>query len=132
MIGQTRHAQRARRQQLLLDLARRQHLLLHPRLLGVLPQQLGDLAGHHVERLGQLAELVARAHRNLMREVAIAQVLGAGEEVVHGAGDLPRQDEADHQRDELDDQEQHADEREHHEQQAGRCCAAPRAPMMRS
>ena len=45
-----------------------------------------------------------------MAEVAVAQVLGAGEEVVHGAGDLPRQHEADHQRDDLDDQEQRADD----------------------
>ena len=47
------------------------------------------------------------------REVAGAHVLRAGEEIVHGAGDLPRQHEADHQRDELDDQEQRADERQH-------------------
>ena len=92
--GEARHAQRPGRQQLLLDLARREHLLLEAALLGHLAEQRRHLAGHQVERFRQLAELIARAHRNLMAEVAGAHVLRTGKQIVHGAGDLTRQHEA--------------------------------------
>ena len=57
------HAQRPLRQQRHLDLARDPQLLLEPLLLGLLLQQVLDARGHRVERLGQLAELIARADR---------------------------------------------------------------------
>ena len=59
-----------------------------------------DMCATHVN------ELVAGAYRDLVAEVTGANMLRAGEEIVHGAGDLPGQHEADHQGDELDDQEE--------------------------
>ena len=60
-----------------------------------------------------------------VREVAVAQVLGAGEQLVHGAGDRPRQREADHERHDLDDQEQPADDAQQREQHAARSSCSP-------
>jgi hypothetical protein len=60
--------------------------------------------------------LIARADGDLVAEVAGAHVLRAREQVVHRAGDLPRQHEADHERDELDDQEQPAHHRQERQQ----------------
>ena len=97
---------------LCLNLTGSEHLLLHPRLVGVLLEELGHLAGHDVERFGQLAELVARADRNLVHEVPIPQVLGPGEQIVDRAGNLSRQHESNHEGDELDGQEQHAEKRQ--------------------
>ena len=67
-------------------------------------------AGHRVERVGQLAELIARLDLDPVREVAVLDALGADEQLVHRSGDRPRQRQADHQRDELDQQEQGADD----------------------
>jgi hypothetical protein len=99
--SQTGDGQRAGRQQLLLDFPRRQHLLLHPYLLGVLLEELPHLAGHDVEGIGQLAELILRADRDLMVEVAVSQMFRSRKQIVNGAGDLPCEHEADRERDEL-------------------------------
>ena len=64
----------------------------------------------------QLAELIARADGDLVGEVALAHALGAGEQLVHRAGDRSRQRQPGHQRDDLDDQEQHADDQQHEQQ----------------
>ena len=125
---QARDVARRRRQQLLLDVAGRVHLLLHAALLGHLAEQRPHLAGHRVERLGQLAQLIAGPDRNRVHEVAVAEVLRAGEQVVDRAGDLPGEEQADHQRHELDDEEQAADQREHRRAGAGRSSSRRRSP----
>ena len=61
-----------------------------------------------------------------MREVAVAQVLGAGEEIVHRAGDLPRQRQPEQQRHRLDDEEQDADHGQHRQRHAAHGAAQPR------
>ena len=84
----------ALRQQAHLDLARDAQLLLQPLLLRLLAQQVLDAARHHVERLRQLAELVAAVHRDRVREVALAQPLRAARQLVDAAGDRARQQQA--------------------------------------
>ena len=54
-------------------------------------QQVLDAGRHRVERLRQLAELIARADRDLVREVAAAHALGAGEQLVDRPGDRARE-----------------------------------------
>ena len=48
---------------------------------------------------------------DLVREVAAAHALGAGEQLVHRPGDRARQRQPHDERHDLDDQEQHADDR---------------------
>ena len=64
-------AHRAARQERHLDLARDAQLFLEPALLVRLLQQLLDVGGHLVERLGELAELIAAAQLDAMGEVAL-------------------------------------------------------------
>ena len=75
-----------------------------------------DAGGHRVERLRQLAKLIARANGDLVREVAQADPLGAREELVHRSGNRPRQRQAGDQRDRFDDQEEHTDGQQHQQQ----------------
>ena len=77
-----------------------------PLLLAHLLQQVADAGGHAVERFGQVAELIACPHPNAVREVALLHAAGADEELVHRAGDRPRQRQPHHQRNRLDDHEQ--------------------------
>ena len=60
--------------------------------------QLLDAARHQVERLGQLAELVARADPDLVAEVALPQPLGPDREGVDAPGDRPREEQAEDER----------------------------------
>ena len=112
-----RHHQRSLRQQRHLDLVRDPELLLEPLLLRGLAQQVLDAGGHRVERLGQLAELVLRLHRNLVGEIALPDALGAGEQLVHRSGNRLGQRQTDDERDRLDDKEQPADDDQQGEQQ---------------
>ena len=59
---------------------------------------------------GQLAELIARADGDLVREVAAPHAFGAGEQLVHRPGNRSRQRQPHHERDGLNDQEEHADD----------------------
>ena len=60
---QSRHHQRPLRQQRHLNLVRDAELLFEPLLFRRLAQQTFDARRHRVERLGQLAELIARLDR---------------------------------------------------------------------
>ena len=110
------HPQRSLWQQRHLDLARDLQFLLEPLLLGLLLQQVLDARGHRVERIGELAELIARADRYLVREVALPHALGAGEEVVDRPGDRARERQPHAERHHLDDEEQPADQAEQDEE----------------
>ncbi len=81
-------------QQAHLDLPRDAQLLLEPLLLRLLLHELPDPARHQVEGLGQLPELVARADPDLVREVALPQLLRPHREGVDPPGDRPREEEA--------------------------------------
>ena len=70
-------ARRLDRQQRLLDLARDAQLVVEPLLLALHVQQVLDAGAHAVERLGQVAELVARVDADAVREVALLDALGA-------------------------------------------------------
>jgi hypothetical protein len=76
------YVERAARQQRHLNLPRDAQLLLHPLLLRGGLEQVLDAAGHLVERIGQLAELVLRRDLDAMGEVSLADALGAGEQLV--------------------------------------------------
>ena len=80
-------------------------------------QQILDARGHLVERSGQLAELIVRRDGDLVREVALPDALGAGEQLVDRSGDRSRQRGADDERDDLDDEEQTADDDQQDEQE---------------
>ena len=98
------------RQQAHLDLAGDPQLLLEPLLLRVLAQQILDPAGHHVERLGELAELVVGPDGNAGAEVTLAQPLRAHRQRVDVAGDGAGQQRAHEQRAAVDDEEEPADD----------------------
>ncbi len=53
------------------------------------------LRAHAVERVGQIAELIARVDADAVREVALLDALGADEQLVHGGRDRPREQRAD-------------------------------------
>ena len=61
-----------------------------------------DARRHQVERLGELAELIAGAHLDFVAEVSLADVLRALAERVHRAGDRPGEDEANEDRGHLE------------------------------
>jgi hypothetical protein len=103
------HRHRALREEGHLDAARDAQLLLHPLLFRLLDEQILDARGHRVERLGQLAELIAGSDGDAPGEVAAADPLGAGKELVDRAGDRLRQRQAHGEGDALDNQKQDAD-----------------------
>ena len=109
-----------------LDLAGDPQLLLQPLLLGLPAQQVLDPPGHDVERLGQLAELVAGPDRDGGGEVALAEALRPHGERMDAAGDGAGQQHADEQGSAVHDQERAAHDRhrlhEHvaHVERAGR------------
>ena len=113
---QARHPQRALRQQRHLDFMRDAKLLFEPLLLRGLAQQIFDARGHLVERPRQLAELIFRSHRNLVREIALSHALGAPEQLVHRSGDRFGEGEAGQRGNHFDDEEQRADDEQHHQQ----------------
>ena len=114
---QARHRQRPLRQQRHLDFVRDPELLFEPFLFVRLPQQVLDAGGHLVERSGQLAELILGGDRNLVREVALPHALGAGKQLVDGAGDRSRERRPDDERHDFDHEEQPADHDQQDEQQ---------------
>ena len=108
-----RNGDRVARQERHLHLVGDAQLLLEPFLLAHLLQQVADAGGHAVERFGEVAELIARPHPNTVREVALLHAAGADEQLVHRAGDRPRQRQPHHQRNRLDDHEQQDYDDEH-------------------
>ena len=100
------------RQQRLLNLARDAQLVVEPLLLALDVQQVLDARAHAVERLGEIAQLVARRDVDAVREVALLDPLRAREELVHGGRDHTRERRAHEERRALDDQEQHAPPRQ--------------------
>ena len=71
---------------------------------------------HHGSRLREIAQLIARTDRDLVREVALLHALGANEQFVDRPGDRSREREPHHERHELNDEEQPADDREQEQQ----------------
>ena len=77
-------SRRTHRQQRLLNLARDAQLVVQPLLLALHVQQVLDAGAHAVERVGEVAQLVARLDADAMGEVALLDALGADEQLVHG------------------------------------------------
>ena len=118
-------------QQAHLDLPGDAQLLLEPLLLHLLAQQVLDPARHQVERLGQLAELVARAHRDRLAEVALPEALRAQEERVDAAGDRAGEQEAEHEGARVDHQEDDAHRAERVDEHVGQAAQVARGEARR-
>ena len=110
---EARHVDRTARQERHLDRAGDAQLFLEPLLLRGRLHQPFDAAGHLVERARQLAELIVRVHVDPVREVAMADPLGAGEQLVDRARDRSRERKPHAERDAFDDQEEPGDQEQH-------------------
>ena len=96
------------RKELLLDSAGDFDFVLQPIALALRFDQLGDGAGHFIERFAERSELVAIEHAHSMAEIAATDVERGIVQITNGTGDRARQDRASGQRANL----------EHHENQS--------------
>ena len=82
------------REELRLHFAGDDDFVLQLLALALLFDQLGDGAGHLVERFAERAKLVALVHAHALGEIAAADVQRGFVQIVHGTGDGAREDEA--------------------------------------